>query len=385
MNNRLIALFIGLALPSFAWPLPSSSAPMQVKIIPGSSVSGARIFGDRGCAGCHSSDRFAKSGNPAALAAGLWNHSPQMWVAQRGRNTPVLSSTEVSDLFAYFFSLAYANTPGDPTRGRAVFDAKTCSRCHDTEAGQRRPGPPISTWSEVDDPLSWAERMWNHSRTVAAEVSGNGLRWPEFSTQEMVDMLAYLRSVSRSLSPPVFQPGDPELGRVTFENACESCHSFGNRTANPKIDLLKRPAPEFLTGYVTAMWNHAPLMQQRAGQGFPILGPGDMSNLVAYLFTRRYFDQEGSPGRGARVFESKGCASCHDRRRRETGAPDLTSSTERYSPVTVAASLFRHGPAMLETMRRRNANWPQFTTAEMQDLIGFLNSRLVPLAASPRK
>jgi hypothetical protein len=40
---------------------------------------------------------------------------------------------------------------------------------------------------------------------------------------------------------------------------------------------------------------------------------------------------------------------------------------------------------MLETMRRRNAAWPQFTTAEMQDLIGFLNSRLVPLAASPRK
>jgi len=386
MNNGLIALFIGLALAPFAWPLPSSSAPMQVRIIPGSSVSGARIFRDKECAGCHSSDRLAESGNPAALAAGLWNHSPEMWLAQRGRNVqPVLSSTEVSDLFAYFFSLAYANTPGDAARGRAVFDAKTCSRCHDTEAGQRRPGPPISTWSEVDDPLSWAERMWNHSRTVAAEVSGNGLRWPEFSTQEMVDMLAYLRSVSRSSSPPVFQPGDPELGRLTFENACESCHSFGNRTANPKIDLLKRPAPELLTGYVTAMWNHAPLMQQRAGQSFPILGPGDMSNLVAYLFTRRYFDQEGNPARGARVFQSKGCASCHDRRRREIGAPDLTASTERYSPVTLAASLFRHGPAMLETMRRQNAKWPQFTTAEMQDLIGFLNSRLVSLTASTRK
>jgi cytochrome c2 len=385
MNNKLITLFVGLALAPFAWPLPSSSAPVQVRIIPGSSVSGARIFRDKGCVSCHDSDRLAKSGNPAALAAGLWNHSPEMWLAQRGRNIqPFLSSTEVSDLFAYFFSLAYANTPGDPARGRAVFDAKTCSRCHDTEVGQRRAGPPVSTWSEVDDPLSWAERMWNHSRTVAAEVSGNGLRWPEFSTQEMVDMLAYLRSVSRSTSQPVFQPGNPELGRVTFENACESCHSFGSRTAKPKIDLLKRPAPELMTGYVTAMWNHAPLMQQRAGQAFPILGPGDMANLVAYLFTRRYFDQEGNPGRGARVFESKGCASCHDRGRHETGAPDLTASTERYSPVTVAASLFRHGPSMLETMRSRNVKWPQFTMAEMQDLIGFLNSRLVRLAAGPQ-
>lgn len=386
MHNKLLALFVGLALAPFAWPLPSSSAPAQIRIFPGSSPSGERIFREKGCVDCHSSERIAQTRNPSSLAAGLWNHSPEMWRAQRERNTrPVLNPTEASDLFAYFFSLAYASTPGDPAIGRTVFEAKTCSRCHDTQAGKPLAGPPISTWNEVDDPLSWAERMWNHARSVSIEASSNGLPWPEFSTQEMLNMLAYLRSVPGSSSHAAFQPGDPAMGRITFENACESCHSFGNRTVLPKIDLLKRPAPELMTGYVAAMWNHAPLMSQRAGQDFPVFGPGDMANLVAYLFTQRYFDQEGDPERGARVFEAKGCASCHNRRRRETGAPDLSIATERYSPVTMAASLFRHGPTMLEAMKRQNVAWPHFSNTEMQDLIGFLNSRLVRLAASDEK
>ena len=49
-----------------------------------------------------------------------------------------------------------------------------------------------------------------------------------------------------------------------------------------------------------------------------------------------------------RVFEEKGCASCHERLRRETGAPDLAAARNGIRPITIAASLFRHGPAMLE-------------------------------------
>src|SRR5439155_5817853 len=126
--------------------------------------------------------------------------------------------------------------------------------------------PPISTWSEVSDPLIWAERMWNHSGAVGAELASHGLPWPQFSTADMIDLLTYLRLVAPSLQPFAhFQPGDPEFGRIVFERSCESCHSFGGRTAESKIDLSKRTAPGLLTGYTTAMWNHAPTMQQRAG------------------------------------------------------------------------------------------------------------------------
>jgi cytochrome c2 len=385
MHTRFIALFICLALAPFAWPLPAAPA-RQITIVPGSAVNGANIFREKGCANCHSFEGMTQGQNPASLAAGLWNHSPEMWRAQAQRNTrPLLDSMETADVFAYFFSLTYVNTPGSADRGRNVFEAKACARCHDTGIGRRLSGPPISTWSEVDDPLSWAERMWNHSKNVYTELSSEGIPWPRFSTGDMVDMLAYLRSIRESPSHAVsFQPGDPEKGRMTFEARCESCHSFGTRTAQPKIDLLQRHAPELLTGYVAEMWNHAPVMRERAGNDYPILGPGDMGNLVAYLFVKRYSDKEGDPKRGAAVFEAKGCASCHrsGSPRRPAIGPDLTASTERYSAVTLSAAVFRHGPEMLETMQKRNIKWPRFSPAEMLDLIGFLNSRLVPHVAT---
>src|SRR5689334_1524763 len=214
MHHKFMILFFALAVAPFAWPLPSSSAAAQIRIIPGSAVSGSHIFSEKGCANCHKFEDMAQNETPSSLAAALWNHSPKMWRAQqKGGVQPVLNSSEAADVFAYFFSLSYTNVPGDPSKGKAVFESKSCASCHDTQIGKRRSGPPIPTWSEVEDPLSWAERMWNHSNNVYAEISSNGMPWPQFSTAEMVDMLAYLRSVQDSPVRATFQPGDAEKGR----------------------------------------------------------------------------------------------------------------------------------------------------------------------------
>ena len=399
MHTRLFALFMALALAPLAWPFPASA---QITIIPGSSAHGAAIFKEKSCIACHASTPQAAT--PMLLATALWNHSPNMWRAQRDRDLrPMLDSVETADLFAYFFSLSYFKAPGDGNRGALIFEQKSCSRCHDTGTAayerrstgtppiasgatrnpntrllQRSSGPPISTWSEVTDPLVWAERMWNHSGMVYAELANNGIAWPSLSTRDMLDLLAYLRTVPQSSSPAAnFQPGDPELGRIAFESSCESCHSFGIANTQSKIDLLRRPAPDSLTGYTAAMWNHAPLMRERAGNKFPVLGPGDMSNLVAYLFAQRYFDEQGNAERGARVFDSKNCSVCHETNRRKTGAPDLAVATERFSPITIGAAVWRHGPRMLESMHDQNIAWPQFKGSEMSDLIAFLNKHLV--------
>jgi cytochrome c2 len=383
MHTRFFALFLVLALMPFAWPLPGSA---QISIIPGSAARGAVLFREKSCTDCHSAGRTPQAATPMLLATALWNHSPKMWRAQQERNIrPTLDSIETADLFAYFFSLSYFTAPGDPMRGHAVFEDAGCNRCHDTSPNtHRKAGPPISTWSEVSDPLVWSERMWNHSGKVYAELSSNGLPWPRFSPAQMVDLLAYLRMVPESSSQTArFQPGDPELGRLVFESSCESCHSFGGRTAQHKIDLAKRPGPDLLTGYVTAMWNHAPLMRERAGNKFPILDPGDMSNLVAYLFAQRYFYEEGDVERGAQVFESKNCILCHQLRKEQTGAPDLAMATERYSPITIAAAVWRHGPTMSRMMKEQEIPWPEFNAREMSDLIAFLNNRLVISVSGP--
>jgi cytochrome c2 len=401
MHTRFVLLLTALFVAPFAW-VPMSMS-MQIDIIPGSAKNGAEVFRGKDCVQCHSingaggsvAPDLAQPGSrahtPMELASALWNHAPRMWRAQAARHIrPMIDSTETADLFAYFYSLSYFNAPGNAARGAALFEEKRCSSCHELNPSapsarrEKKLGPPVSTWRNADDVLAWAERMWNHSGKIYNELAQMGIVWPRFSTQEMVDLLTYLRSLPEARSQLArFQPGDPEQGRILFERSCESCHSFGSRTTGAKVDLLKRAAPDGLTGYIAAMWNHAPVMHAKAENQFPILGPGDMSNLVAYLFAQRYFYQEGNAQRGAQVFQAKNCATCHEQRRKQTGAADLTMVTERYSPITMSAAVWQHGPAMLDKMQREKIEWPQLSPMEMADLISYLNSRLVPRIAGP--
>ena len=266
MHNRILVIFIILAVAPFAWPVLSSA---QIEVIPGNSLRGAALFREKGCVECHAfrgagarlgpdlAQPNERTHTPMQLATALWNHGPRMWREQENRRIgATLNSTEAADLFAYFYSLSYFTAPGDPARGSRL--------------SSRPSGPPASSWTRVEDALWWAERMWNHSGPVYSTLSQTGTGWPKFSTGDMVDLFAYLRGLPEAASQSaIFQPGDPEQGRITFEGRCESCHSFGGRTAERKIDLLKRPGPDLLTGYVAAMWNHAPLMHSRAGSEFP--------------------------------------------------------------------------------------------------------------------
>jgi mono/diheme cytochrome c family protein len=129
------------------------------------------------------------------------------------------------------------------------------------------------------------------------------------------------------------------------------------------------------------MWNHAPLMQERAEGQLPELDDGAMNHLVAYLFTQRYFSEPGNVQVGAAVFRDKQCVVCHEQERTTSGAPDLTRSAERHSPITMTRALWTHGPDMMRSLDARGMDWPTFDGSEMTDLIAYLNSRLVPVTA----
>jgi mono/diheme cytochrome c family protein len=144
--------------------------------------------------------------------------------------------------------------------------------------------------------------------------------------------------------------------------------------------LLARPNPSSVTGYIAAMWNHAPLMRDADGQR--VLKSGEMSDLVAFLFTQRLFFEPGNPTRGAAVYNAKGCAGCHENRREGSAAPDLTQSPEVYSPITLTAAAWRHGPSMIDSMRNKAVPWPSFQGSEMKDLMAYLNSRLIVRSAN---
>ena len=375
---------MALALPALGFA--------QVEIVPGDAARGVRVIEAKGCTACHAIEgiggtrapdlavRAARLYNPGLLASVMWNHGPTMWreIAGRGGAVPTFSSTEAADLFSYFYSRLYFSVPGDAGRGRAVFRNRGCETCHDTESPGRgnKTGPPVESWARVRDPIEWAERMWNHSESMYDAMRIASIPWPELSTEEMVDLLVYLRNLPTSRSEETeFQIGDPELGRAVFQTSCEQCHSFGSFRSD-RVDLLGRTAPATVAGYAAAMWNHAPMMATTEAADLPALDEGAMPDLVAYLFAERYFAEQGDARHGADVYGENNCSVCHDAERIETGAPDLTRAVERYSPITMMRALWNHGPAMLRLFQQRNLYWPVFEGKDMEDLIAYLNSRL---------
>ena len=383
-------LLAGLAL-FIVWRTTNAA---QLKVLPGSAERGEQLLFEKGCVDCHAlngtgghhapdlSRTPPHATSPELLAGAMWNHATQMWTTpDNGHNRPAqLTSTESADLFAYLYSTLYFSPPGDAQRGKGFFE-KNCAACHNGEAGA--PGAAILSWKGVTDPVIWAERMWNHSSDMSAASARKGLRLPMLSSQDVADLLMYFRSIPalRSKSS-TFAAGEPEQGLLVFERSCESCHSFGAGPAKT-VDLLARQAPSTITGYIAKMWNHAPLMRGPSGERPPKLDPGEMSNLVAFLFSQSYFFQRGNDIRGRQVFQAKNCNRCHEQRSKETGAPDLTQPFEAYSPITLTSAAWNHGPAMFQTMRQQGLAWPEFHGSEMADLIAYLNSRLRTRVAIP--
>jgi hypothetical protein len=131
------------------------------------------------------------------------------------------------------------------------------------------------------------------------------------------------------------------------------------------------------------MWNHAPEMWKRmqAQQlARPDFSNQEMADLIAWLYTERFFEAAGSAGRGRQMFSEKGCASCHD----AAGGRSLARLRGSASPASLAAALWNHGPLMLEEMRKRRIAWPRFRPGEMIDLMEYLN-RGAPVAVAEAK
>jgi cytochrome c2 len=371
----------------------------QVKVMPGSVAGGERVLAEKGCLGCHSingkggsrapdfTNPTGRTSKPGLLAAEMWNHSPAMWSEFEVQKKPVpsLTSNEAADLYAYFYATLYFAPKGNAARGREVFESRRCASCHGEILDAKPSKSIIEKWTDMKDPIVWAERMWNHSNEMLSATTNRGINWPRLSERDVVDLVTFLSNLPDTESQEfAFAVGEPGLGRNTFERACTACHSFGAEKS--KIDLLSKSAPTSVTDYIARMWNHAPDMRNRGGQTEK-LAPGEMRNLIAYLFAQRFFFEKGDATKGRKVFENKGCANCHEMRRSQTGAPDLTRASEAYSPITLTAAVWRHGPGMLNAMKQEKIAWPEFENSEMTDLIAWLNSRLVTQIAPdlPRK
>jgi mono/diheme cytochrome c family protein len=384
----LLLAVAALAVACVMVAVPSRAQGGGGYFIPGDPKAGMRSFFDKGCARCHSALGEGGHSAPdlarapaghlssAELLAAMWNHAPEMWEKMRieGVAPPKFAESDMANLFAFLYSVRSLDEAGDADRGRRLLQEKKCLECHGVGAKGKRQAPDLLKWAVYRNPVSWIQAMWNHAPAMQSAMAARGVKWPVFDGNDVPDMIAYIRRSAPSTAKPTYlHPADPEAGRKIFrEKGCAVCHALG-RGSQAAPDLRSRALPRTLGQFAADMWNHAPAMRasmQARNIARPQFTNKEMADLIAYLFAERYFEPAGSAERGARLFQSKGCASCH----RSGGAgPDLAGAS--VSPIHIATSLWNHGPVMFQSMQQQQIAWPRFQPGEVVDLIEFLGSK----------
>jgi mono/diheme cytochrome c family protein len=335
------------------------------------STRGAALFVSQRCADCHSMNgQGGRLGPdlgqtfapyiPATLASTMWNHAPAMWSAMRKENSapPPLDEQSAGDLFAYFYAAGFFERPADAARGKRAFLEKGCAGCH--VAGSA--ALPPAQWKSVEDPVELASAMWNHAPRMFAESSLARKSWPQISSQDLSDLLIYIRtSLDRPAAPRLLRIAGTSSGEAVFQSkGCTACHGPG------KLALADRLRGMNLNQIAAQMWNHAPLMK-----ALPVaIAPEEMSQLLGYLWAQPFLEERGNVSAGRHAFSAKRCAGCHD----AAGGPVIKRPAGGFNSIAMISVLWKHGPAMLNSMQAKGMEWPRFSTREMSDVVTYLNS-----------
>jgi cytochrome c2 len=193
-------------------------------------------------------------------------------------------------------------------------------------------------------------------------------------------VFAVLVSSSFCYSQNISSPGqDPLAGsRVYGAKGCSQCHSINGIGGKIGPDLARVNENRSFNDIAAAMWNHLPQMAAEAkkrGLAMANLSAIEAGDLIAFLFTRNYFDGSGNADSGKRLFTAKNCVLCH-----QIGSiggvwgPNLDAFGQTAAPINVAAAMWNHGPAMAEAMRARGIDRPNLRPVELRDLVAYLRS-----------
>lgn len=357
-------------------------------------VAGERLFSAKGCVHCHAVNGvggkvgpdLARTTRPHTffdLAAALWNHAPKMAgrMRQAGIARPSLNARETGDLAAYLYTLNYFDRTGNATAGRRLFAEKRCAECHTIGGKGPGPGPDLGTLGAYASPIGIAAAMWNHGTRMSAAMAARGIARPTFEGSQLLDVIAYLKAASpqpKRIEIYVL-PGSATNGRLLFaDKRCVVCHPIVRRGDEEAPDLVQGQAQRSLTQFATAMWNKAPgMLRAMEAQQItpPTLRPDEMADIVAYLYSVRYFRSAGRPREGVLVAVNKGCLDCHGLYgERGKSASDLDRARDVDTPAGALAALWNHSFIDDPRPERERRPWPTLSATEMADLMAYLRS-----------
>ena len=193
----------------------ASAAPAgeSARVLPGTPTGGEALFRDKHCVSCHTiGDKGGKVGPELGRAhhisltqfGGLmWNHGPAMWarMKERGIEAPQLDGQEMADIVAYLYTIHYFDpVAGNSSRGQQVVQTKKCVACHAVRGKGGTVAADFATSTRVASPAALVAAMWSHSRSMEDQAAKQGLELQTLKGQELADMAAYFRSLTKPSS-----------------------------------------------------------------------------------------------------------------------------------------------------------------------------------------
>lgn len=278
---------------------------------PGEYKKGKTAFTQKACVQCHSIggrggdrgpslDTYGAAASPLKMVTAMWNHGPKMVGVQTDLNieTPRFDGSEVADILAYLRASttklkmeAEYLSPGDPQKGRLVFEKKKCATCHPVRGVGKGEGPDLAKANLRRSVAEIAGILWNHGPMIWKKLGDMGVAIAPFTVPEMTDLVSYLYFIEYYDSG-----GDAKVGEKLFhDRGCGECHSKHARESirGPVLTAMKSTSNP--TSLATAFWNHAPAMVDARASAvlpWPSFTETEMRNLAFYLRTARTKDKK---------------------------------------------------------------------------------------------
>ncbi len=163
----------------------------QPRFAPAAADTGEMLFTAKRCNRCHGANQpRIGDGGPHSLeglAAGMWNHSPEMWpTAQEIR------PEEMTRLIGYLWSLQYFDGDGDPAVGLEVAVRRGCTGCHAQPSGT---APAFSAYAGQMDPIRLISDAWTHAEGMQRAMQDAGRAWPVLQGDDVLNIVAYVNSL----------------------------------------------------------------------------------------------------------------------------------------------------------------------------------------------
>jgi mono/diheme cytochrome c family protein len=262
------------------------------------------------------------------------HHSPKRGWANAAILIPLLTG------------LSSAQSVGDASRGSALFAKLKCVACHTVRGQGGGTAPDLGQRTGGSyTPSLMAARMWDHAPEMWSAMKELGVTRPDLNARDAADLFAYFYA-ARYFDPR----GDVARGKTLFTGKkCTQCHATdasGPGPGNPVSAWRSASDPVVL---VQQMWRHFPQMQAalagKKAAWVEITAP-QLADLLAYVQDVQKAAPEplqfstASSEAGQQLFESKGCASCHQK------AMALNRKLVDRNLTEVAAAMWNHAPKM---------------------------------------